>query len=679
MDSRYVARAAPTRYPGCSPRHALALALAAIAWGAAAPGPAEAQTVVPAGQTVDKFGPVNLGQLQMQGGTIIFRDGFLGASTATNSILANGWIAAAGTSARLELYGDTTVPGATFGPSFPTDGMYIAASAAEDLFPLDVINKGQVFQTGNGKLTLGGGARFVNTTGSTYFIQNDLGMDRTSDLATASFVNRGGSVIKASGSSTSVFRIPVAENTGKFETWDGTIDLAAGVSSNSGNFFADGLGTNTSQFGITFGGSSTFTGIVTTETGGLLLRQRSRIRLAGITDFFGFFPGEWQQKANFLVDGFQSRIEISPGVTLDPLLGVPLPATLHNTGSLVTANGGAVVAVGAATGYPGSPARGLLLNEGSFQGVVLGTLDYATGPCKSGEAGASGYCVIDVRNTRGAEFTFQPAPEVDPSAPVFDPVSEANAVGIFQNAGRVRIPGVVDPLTGIATLVLADEFVQKGTPVVGQGPELVIDQDGELRVAAFSQQDGDTVVNGLLRGDVVKFLGGTLSGTGTIASDNFGSGISTGDVMIKPGSSPGILTIDGNLDAVGTTFDIEIAGLLPGVEYDQLIVLGQANPTDSILNLRFIDGFVPSPGDVFEWLVADPPFVGLAPLKVNVFSDLAFIDGEMDGRTFFVTSVTPVPLPPAAWALASGLLALGGLARRRRAALPVRESLLADA
>jgi hypothetical protein len=669
MDAFSLSGAASLQRPGYAPKmNALAVSLIAIAWGVVPPLPAVAQTVVSAGQSIDIFGPVNLTQLSMQGGTIIFRDGGGGASTATNSILANGWIAAAGPPARLELSGDTTVPGTTFGPSFPTDGMYIAASGAENPVALVVANKGQVFQTGNGKLTLGGAAFFVNDPGSTYWIQNDLGMDRTSDLATSAFLNRGGSVIKASGSGTSVFRVPVAENTGKFETWEGTIDLAAGVSSNSGNFFADGLGQNTSQFGITFGGSSTFTGIVTTETGGLLLRDRSQIRVTPTADLTGFVAGEWRQKADFLVNSLLSRVEIEPG------------AILRNSGSLVTANGGALTAVGAATGAIGSLGRGLLLNEGSFQGVVLGIDELATGPCIRGEAAAFPYCVIDVVNIQGAEFTFQPSPEIDRNDPAFNGVSETNAVGAFENRGRVRIPGVVDPITGAATVVVADEFVQdQFAPTPGQLPELVIDPDGELRTGTFTQQDGDTVINGLLRGEVVQFLGGTLSGTGTIASDNFGAGISTGAVVIKPGNSPGILTIDGNLDAVGTTFDIEIGGLIAGLEYDQLIVLGQANPTDSFLNLRFIDGFVPSPGDVFEWLLADPPFTGLAPLEVRTFSDLAFINGESDGRRFYVTEVTPVPLPPAAWALASGLLALGGLARRRRAALPVRESLLADA
>lgn len=634
-------------------RYRLAAALSTFVCGAAAWVPAIAQTTVTIGQEIDRYGAVDLGKLSMQGGTIVLRDGALGNATATNSILASGWIAAAGHPARLEFFGDTAVPGASFGPSFPTDGMYIAASDAENTLPLDVINKGRFFQTGNGQLILGGGARFINDQFSTYFIQNDLGVARTSNLARSSFVNRGGSVIKSSGTGTSVFALPVSLDSGKFEAWTGTLHLAAGGSHDNATFYADGLGTNPNQYGISFAGSHLFTGYITTESGELLLNQRSRIALrrGGSLDF-----AEWQQRANFLVDGFQSRIDIGPG------------ATLHNTGSLVTAGGGAVVAVGAGTSPLASPGRGLLINEGSFSGVLLGSRE--SGPCSTDRSGDM--CVLDVRNARGAEMTFLPVPEDDPLFP--GNTSEYNAVGLLQNAGRVRVPGVVDPLTGIATRVDADAFVQdqQGTPTLLNTPELVIDADGELRVGTFSQRQGDTVVNGRLTGDEVEFLGGTLSGAGTIAygSGGFSAAISTGAVTIMPGNSPGSLTIDGNLDAVGTIFDIEIGGLHPGSEYDQLVVLGQANLVDSILNLRFINGFVPNPGDVFEWLVADPPFIGLAPLTVNVFSDLALIDGETDGRRFRVNAVTPVPLPPTAWMLGAGLLVVGTLVRRRRLQVP---------
>ncbi|WP_439537228.1 hypothetical protein [Methyloversatilis sp.] len=617
--------------------------------GAAAWASATAQTTVPSGQQVDKYGAVDLGVLSMEGGTIIFRDGFFGPSTATNAVLANGWIAAAGYSARVEFRGDTAVPGASYGVSFPTDGMHIAASDAENLFPLDAINKGQFFQTGNGQLILGGGARFVNDVFSTYWIQNDLGMERSSDLARSSFVNRSGSVIKASGTGTSVFALPVQHDGGKFETWSGTLHLAAGGYHDTATFYADGLGSNTSTYGVSFAGSHVFTGITTTETGGLLLNQRSRIALVrgGNFDF-----AEWRQRAVFLVDGFQSRIEIGPD------------ATLHNTGTLLTAGGGALVAVGAGTSPLLNPGRGQLVNEGFFTGVLLGSRE--SGPCSNDRFGDT--CVIDVRNARGGEMTFLPVPEDDPLFP--DNASDYNAIGVFENAGRVRVPGIVDPLTGLATVVDADTFTQnrQGVATLFNTPELVIDADGELRVGTFSQLEGDTVVNGRLTGDQIEFLGGTLSGTGTIGygSGGFNGQISTGAVTIGPGNSPGILTIDGNLDANGTIFDIEIGGRLAGIEYDQLVVLGQANLLDSIVNLRFIDGFVPDQGDVFEWLVADPPFVGLAPLTVHVFSDLAVIEGETDGRRFYVNAVTPVPLPPAAWLYGAGLLMVAGFARRSR-------------
>lgn len=649
MDAIALNRIVPPQRCHKAPRFRLAAVLALSVCGVAAWAPATAQTIVAAGQQIDEYGAVDLGVLSMEGGTIIFRDGFEGPATATNAVLAHGWVSSAGYPARIEFRGDTAVPGASFGPAFPTDGMYIAASDAENTFPLDAINKGQFFQTGNGQLTLGGGARFVNDVFSAYWIQNDLGMVRTSDLARSSFVNRSGSVIKASGTGTSVFALPVQHDGGKFETWSGTLHLAAGGYHDSATFYADGLGGNTNTYGISFAGSHVFTGITTTETGGLLLNQRSRIALVRGGNFD---VGEWRQHAVFLVDGFQSRIEIGPD------------ATLRNTGSLVTAGGGALVAMGAGSSPLATPGRGQLINEGAFSGVLLGSRD--AGPCSNDRFGDT--CVINVRNARGGEMTFLPVPADDPLSP--DVASDYNAVGVFENAGRVRVPGIVDPLTGIATVVDADAFIQdrQGVATLLNMPALVIDPDGELRVGSFSQLEGDTVVNGRLTGDQIEFLGGTLSGTGTIGygSGGFNSAIATGAVIVGPGNSPGTLTIDGNLEARGTIFDVEIGGRIAGIEYDQLVVLGQANLVDSIVNLRFIDGFVPDQGDVFEWLVADPPFVGLAPLTVNVFSDMAVIEGESDGRRFYVNSVTAVPLPPAAWLYGAGLLVIAGLARRRR-------------
>ena len=646
-------------------RHALASAVAAALWGALSLSPAVGQTLVSPGQVIDQNGSANLGALRMQGGTIIFRDSPQAPSTATDSTLVNGLITAAGPPARLEFYGDTLVPGGTFGVSFPTEAMTIAASGAENLTPLNAINKGQFFQTGNGVLTLGGAAQFVNDVFSTYWIQNDLGMRRTSPAANVAFVNRSGSVIKAAGNGVSLFDMPVIQEGGKFETWSGTLYLGQGGLHNSATLYADGLGQNQSQYGIILAGGHTFTGIVTTDTGSLYLGQigqPSRIDLAPRADATGFVAGEWRQNANFRAEGLQSRIDVRPG------------ATLHNTGTLVTAGFASVVAVGAESSAIGVPRRGQLINESFFQGAIQGTQGHTTGPCAL-SAFDSSFCVIDVRNTRGAEFVFQPVLPADPLATVVSPVTDVNTVGLFSNSGRVRVPGIVDPLNGIPVRVVADEFLQdqQGVAVLNGTPELVIDQDGELRVGTFRQTAGDTTVNGHLHGSQVAFIDGTLGGTGTITHDlGFSSAIATGGVTIRPGNSPGILTIDGNLDADGTIFDIEIGGRVTGLEYDQLVVRGHANITNSVLNLRFINGFIPESGEAFGWLAADTSLFGPDPITVNVFSDLAVIAGEIDGGRFLVSSVSAVPVPPAVWLMGAGLVIVVGMARRRQ--VPCRSS-----
>jgi hypothetical protein len=208
--------------------------------------------------------------------------------------------------------------------------------------------------------------------------------------------------------------------------------------------------------------------------------------------------------------------------------------------------------------------------------------------------------------------------------------------------------------------------------ISGHSSRLVVAAEtGQIASGSFLQNDGDTVVNGLLRAGSVEFLAGTVGGSGIIeytgsltSAVTFGAGLT-----VQPGNSPGILTINGNLEAAGVLFDIEIAGLDPGLLYDQLVVNGDANLTDATVNFRFIDGFLPTPGDTFDWLVVSGFASGLDTLTVSFFSDLGTVEGFLDGNgQLFVDTVTPIPLPPAAWALGSALLALGAAARRRRGA-----------
>jgi hypothetical protein len=83
--------------------------------------------------------------------------------------------------------------------------------------------------------------------------------------------------------------------------------------------------------------------------------------------------------------------------------------------------------------------------------------------------------------------------------------------------------------------------------------------------------------------------------------------------------------------------------------------LGQDNGIDEVQGLPEI-----LEGDVF----ASPQYI-LA--WEDLRSSVSGYDGDFQDFVVLVKDITPVPLPAAAWLLASGLLGFGGLARRRRA------------
>lgn len=80
---------------------------------------------------------------------------------------------------------------------------------------------------------------------------------------------------------------------------------------------------------------------------------------------------------------------------------------------------------------------------------------------------------------------------------------------------------------------------------------------------------GKLVVNGSLASSVRILKSGTLGGTVTIAGSLTNLGI------LAPGNSPGTVTINGNYIEAGT-LDIEVEGLTPGTQHDQVIVTGTA-------------------------------------------------------------------------------------------------------
>jgi T5SS/PEP-CTERM-associated repeat protein len=98
--------------------------------------------------------------------------------------------------------------------------------------------------------------------------------------------------------------------------------------------------------------------------------------------------------------------------------------------------------------------------------------------------------------------------------------------------------------------------------------------------------------------------GGRLLGHGTIRGKvEVSGGFNQFGGAVRPGTSPGTLTIDGDYEQTGGQLGIEIGGTAAG-QFDVLAVTGDATVGGELL-LVFIDGFAPHRGDMFKFLDVD--------------------------------------------------------------------------
>lgn len=111
-----------------------------------------------------------------------------------------------------------------------------------------------------------------------------------------------------------------------------------------------------------------------------------------------------------------------------------------------------------------------------------------------------------------------------------------------------------------------------------------------------------TIISGSLNYGLSGTLTGSLSipantslvGTGTISGNLTNAG------TVSPGSSPGIITVEGDYtQESGGALEIELGGDVAGTGYDQLQVSGAATLAGS-LNVSLFDDFEPSKGDTFD-------------------------------------------------------------------------------
>ncbi len=163
----------------------------------------------------------------------------------------------------------------------------------------------------------------------------------------------------------------------------------------------------------------------------------------------------------------------------------------------------------------------------------------------------------------------------------------------FCYADLVTVEPLSIAVAGGGTLLLSNSF--NGSASVykeGAGRMIYTGTTMDSFVGTVIIDAGIMQMNGVFTDGSFLINGGLLSGTGTVSSLDLNGG------TLRPGNSPGILHLEGNLTmAPGAVFEAELNSPIPGSGYDQLQVSGDVSLNGATLNLQ--PGYVAAPGSAF--------------------------------------------------------------------------------
>jgi hypothetical protein len=180
-------------------------------------------------------------------------------------------------------------------------------------------------------------------------------------------------------------------------------------------------------------------------------------------------------------------------------------------------------------------------------------------------------------------------PRIDPGAATdtIDLVNHATGspLTLGTSAGN-DVVTVNSDAVGAATLLLPAS-VTLGSLNVRPGGVARLTAAGSPVLETTNALTANGIVEVTAPGGIVHVTGGTLSGSGTLVANVQSAG------TIGPGASPGTLAVEGNLTlAPSSQVVAEIAGLVPGTQYDVISVSGVASLAGA-LSAMIVGGFEP--------------------------------------------------------------------------------------
>lgn len=233
--------------------------------------------------------------------------------------------------------------------------------------------------------------------------------------------------------------------------------------------------------------------------------------------------------------------------------------------------------------------RGHVLTEG----LAIGSDAVQRGRVTvSGEG--SELVVLDALNVRHGELS------IDSGARARSGVSQVGVGG--EDAGT---DAVLNKVTIDGSAIRESRWNVRGDLTVGgNGGHGTILLDGAFPLSLLGGAGAVLEVDGTLTVN----LGGRIEGRGALLVPLARRVVNQGGA-IAPGLSPGTIVIDGDYEQTEAgVLEIEVAGLEEG-QFDVLHVTGDATLAGKV-DLKFIDGFVPQPGDDVNFVVVDGTITG---------------------------------------------------------------------